>query len=261
MLRALDTAATGMAAEQMHIDVISNNLANVNTTGFRRSRAEFQDLVYQTLKPTGAATGNGTAVPSGMQIGQGTRAVATARDFAQGTLRQTGHPLDVAIEGGGFLRITRPNGEPAYTRAGNLRTDAEGKLVTVDGYPVDPEIGIPPDATSVTIAPDGTVSVTQGGSSEATEVGRIQLATFPNVGGLDAIGRNLLVPTVASGDAVTANPGEGGTGTLAQGFLEGSNVEVVTEMIDLITSQRAYEINHRVIQAADEMLRRTTEGR
>jgi flagellar basal-body rod protein FlgG len=259
MLRALSTAATGMAAQQTNIDVVANNIANVNTTGFRRQRAEFQDLLYTTVRRPGGAAGGGATLPTGLQIGQGTRTAGTAQVFTQGTMQQTGGSLDLAIEGTGFFQVTRPNGEIAYTRAGNLHTDAEGRLVTVDGYALEPSITIPTDATGVTISADGTVTASMPGESQGQEVGRLQLATFANPGGLSAMGRSLFTPTAASGEAIVAAPGEEGTGTIAQGFLEGSNVEVVTEMIDLISSQRAYEINQRVIHAADEMLRKVTE--
>jgi flagellar basal-body rod protein FlgG len=259
MLRALSTAATGMAAQQTNIDVVANNIANVNTTGFRRGRAEFQDLLYQTVRAPGGAAGDGATLPTGLQIGQGTRTVATEQMFTQGSMQQTGAPLDLAIEGSGFFQVTRPNGEVAFTRAGNLKTDAEGRLVTVDGYALEPAITIPTNATGVTIAADGTVTATMPGESQGQEVGKLQLANFANPGGLQAIGRSLFTPTAASGEAIVASPGEEGMGTIAQGFLEGSNVEVVTEMIDLISSQRAYEINQRVIHAADEMLRKVSE--
>lgn len=259
MMRALNTAATGMAAQQRNIDVISNNMANVNTTGFRKVRAEFQDLMYQTMRAPGGTTGAGNTLPTGLQIGQGVRHVATQTSFMQGALRQSDNPLDLAIEGSGFFQVTRPAGDVAYTRAGNLKVDAQGQLVNVDGYPLEPSIQIPIDATSVGISPDGTVSVTQPGQTVATEVGRIQIANFANVGGLQAMGRSLFSATAASGQAIISTPGQDGLGTIASGFLEGANVEIVNEMIDLISSQRAYEINQKVITAADEMLRKTTE--
>jgi flagellar basal-body rod protein FlgG len=245
MLKSLNTAATGMAAQQTNIDVIANNMANVNTVGFRRSRAEFQDLLYQTIRAPGGAAGDGGTLPTGLQVGQGTRTVSTEFLHTQGSLQQTGNPLDLAIEGNGFFQVTRPGGEVAYTRAGNLKADAEGRLVTVDGDPIEPAITIPTDATA--------------GQTAAQEVGQLQLAGFANPAGLQALGRSLFAPTNASGEPVIAPPGEEGLGTVSQGFLEGSNVTVVNEMIDLIASQRAYEINHRVIQAADEMLRNTTQ--
>jgi flagellar basal-body rod protein FlgG len=259
MLKSLNTAATGMAAQQTNIDVIANNMANVNTVGFRRSRAEFQDLLYQTVRAPGGAAGDGGTLPTGLQIGQGTRTVSTEFLHTQGSLQQTGNPLDLAIEGNGFFQVTRPNGEIAYTRAGNLKADAEGRLVTVDGDPIEPAITIPTDATAITISPQGVVSVVTAGQTAAQEVGQLQLAGFANPAGLQALGRSLFVPSNASGEPVIASPGEEGLGTLSQGFLEGSNVTVVNEMIDLIASQRAYEINHRVIQAADEMLRKASE--
>lgn len=259
MLRALNTAATGMSAQQTRIDVTANNMANVNTTGFRRSRAEFQDLMYQTMRAPGGTGADGAPLPTGIQIGQGTRTVATQTIFTQGSMTQTGGPLDLAIEGDGFLQVQRGPGQLAYTRAGNLKTNAEGQLVTVDGFAVEPAIHIPPEAAHVTITQNGIVSAVLSGQSTAVEIGRIQLAHFANPTGLEALGRGLFVPTGASGEPIVGFPGDEGIGTVAQGFLEGSNVEVVNEMIDLITSQRAYEVNQRVIQAADEMLRKTTE--
>lgn len=259
MLKSLNTAATGMVAQQRNIDVVANNMANVNTTGFRKSRAEFHDLVYQTLRPAGGTSGDGSTVPLGVQIGHGVRTVSTEFIHTQGSMLQTGNALDVAIEGDGFLQVQRPSGEIAYTRAGNLQTNAEGQLVTVDGFAIEPSISIPTDATSITISPDGVVSVMQPGQNTSQEVGQITLAKFANPAGLHALGRSLFQPTTASGEALEAPPGQDGIGTVAQGFLEGSNVEVVNEMIDLIASQRAYEVNHRVITAADEMLRTTTQ--
>ncbi len=258
MLKALNTAATGLVAQQSRIDVTANNMANVNTTGFRRSRAEFQDLLYQTVRRPGAPTPDGGTQPSGIQIGHGTRLVATSQIHQQGSLLQTESPMDLAIEGSGFFQVRRPNGDLAFTRAGNLKTDAQGQLVNVDGYPIEPSLTIPTDAVNVTITPEGLVSVVTAGQTQAQEIGQLQLAGFANPGGLESIGRNLLVPTTASGEPIIAAPGQEGLGTVAQGFLEGSNVEVVTEMLDLITSQRAYEVNQKVIEAADEMLRRTT---
>lgn len=259
MLRALHSAATGMQAQQTNIDVVANNMANVNTTGFKRSRAEFQDLLYQTLRAPGGQAGNGASAPAGLQVGLGVRTAATQALHQQGSLSQSGNALDLAIEGNGFFQILRPNGDIAYTRSGNFRSDADGRLVTSDGFPVEPNIVIPPDALSISISATGVVSVTQPGNANAQEIGQIQIASFANPAGLLQTGRNLFAPTAASGLAIIANPGEEGTGTLSQGFLESSNVEVVTEMIDLIASQRAYEVNQRVITAADEMLRRTTE--
>jgi flagellar basal-body rod protein FlgG len=259
MMRALNTAASGMAAQQTSVDVIAHNLANVNTTGFRKQRAEFEDLIYQTIRTPGGTTGEGQKLPTGIQIGEGVRLVSTTQMHMQGSLLQTGSNLDLAIEGTGFFQIQRPGGEIAYTRAGNFRVDAEGRLVTVDGYEVEPAITIPTNATSVSISPNGTVSVTTPGENASQDVGELTIAGFVNPAGLLAIGRTMFTPTDASGEAIVGRPGEEGLGTLASGFLEASNVEVVNEMIDLIASQRAYEINQRVITAADEMLRRVTD--
>jgi flagellar basal-body rod protein FlgG len=259
MLRALNAAATGMAAQQLNIDVVANNMANVNTTGFKKSRAEFQDLLYQTMRTPGGQSGNGASLPAGIQVGLGVRTVATQALHVQGAMKQTGNSLDLAIEGNGFFQVMRPNGDIGYTRAGNLKTDADGRLVTNDGFAIEPAITIPVDATSVSISATGLVSVVQPGSQNAVEVGQLQLANFANPGGLLEMGRSMYQATSASGQAIVMNPGEGGVGTVAQGFLEGSNVEVVNEMIDLIASQRAYEVNQRVIQAADEMLSRVSQ--
>lgn len=259
MMRSLRSAASGMIAQQTQIDTIAHNMANVQTTGFRRSRAEFQDLLYQQVRTPGGRTADGGTLPTGVQIGQGTRTVSTELMHTQGAMQQTGNPLDLAIEGEGFFQIIRPGGEVAYTRAGNFKIDPNGALVTVDGMALEPSITVPQDATGVTIGADGTISITQPGTTETTELGQLQLARFVNPGGLQALGRGLFRPTSASGQPVVATPGQEGLGTLAQGSLEGSNVEVVNEMIDLISSQRAYEINQRVIQASDEMLRKTTD--
>ncbi|HVZ32226.1 MAG TPA: flagellar basal-body rod protein FlgG [Polyangiaceae bacterium] len=259
MFRALHAAATGMQAQQTNIDVIANNMANVNTTGFKKSRAEFQDLLYQTIRAPGGQTGTGASAPAGLQVGLGVRTAATQALHAQGTLQQTSNPLDIAIEGNGFFQVQRPNGDMAYTRAGNLKTDADGRLVTSDGFPIEPTITIPVDATNITISSTGMISVTQPNQANAVEVGQLQIANFANPGGLLSTGRNLYTATAASGQAFIVNPGEQGTGSVSQGFLEGSNVEVVNEMIDLIASQRAYEVNQRVVTAADEMLRKTSE--
>jgi flagellar basal-body rod protein FlgG len=259
MMRSLNTAASGMVAQQTRIDVIANNMANVGTVGFRRARAEFQDLLYQQVRTPGALQNNGNPVPTGVQLGQGTRTVSTEFMHVQGTLQQTGNALDLAIEGAGFFQVMRPNGEVSYSRAGNFRVGPNGDLMTVDGLMVEPSVQIPVDATGITISPDGTISVTQPSSAEAQQVGQLQVARFVNPGGLEALGRGLFRATAASGQPFISPPGQEGSGTLAQGFLEGSNVEVVHEMIDLISSQRAYELNQRVIQASDEMLRKATD--
>jgi flagellar basal-body rod protein FlgG len=243
-----------MQAQQLNIDVLSNNLANINTTGFKRSRADFQDLLYETLRLAGAPSSSTTEVPTGIQLGHGTRPAAVQKIFIQGEYKQTKNELDIAIEGEGFFQVTMPDGETAYSRAGAFKLDSEGRIVTSDGYFMEPEISIPDDSMQISIGTDGTVSVRQAGENQATEVGTIQLARFINPAGLNSIGRNLFLPTSASGDVITGIAGEDGFGTLAQGFLEMSNVSVVEEMVNLITAQRAYEINSKSIQAADEML-------
>jgi flagellar basal-body rod protein FlgG len=257
MIRALSTAATGMDAQQTRLDVCSNNIANVSTPGFKKSRAEFQDLMYQTVRAPGAAAGQGARTPTGLQVGMGVRTAATQRMHGEGDLQQTGNPLDVAIEGPGFFPVQVPGGGTAYTRDGALNLDAEGRLTTADGYALATAVTVPPEAQSISIAADGTVTATLAGEAEPVELGKIELATFANPAGLQAQGRNLFVETQASGTAITGAPGENGIGTLSQGTLELSNVKVVEEMIDLISGQRAYEVNARVIKAADEMLQRT----
>jgi flagellar basal-body rod protein FlgG len=261
MIRALSTAATGMEAQQTRLDVTSNNIANVSTTGFKRSRAEFADLMYQQERAPGASTGQNTRTPTGVQIGMGVRTVATQRMHEEGALQQTGNSLDVAIEGDGMFPITLPNGQTAYTRDGALKLDVEGRLVNSEGYPLATDITIPPDAQAVSIGADGIVTVTLPNEPEAVEVGQLQLTTFANPAGLATMGKNLYLETAASGSPVTTEPGSDGTGTLSQGALELSNVKVVEEMIDLISGQRAYEINSRVIKAADEMLQQTANLR
>ncbi len=258
MMRALWTASTGMEAQQLKIDVISNNLANVNTVGFKRSRADFQDLLYQTMRAPGTNNSAGQASPGGLQLGLGVRTAQIVQIFLAGDMQQTQNELDVAIEGDGYFQVLQPNGETAYTRAGNFRRNAEGSLVTVDGYLVQPEISIPSDATNVTIAADGTVSVVRPGQTTAEEVGSLQLARFPNPSGVRSIGRNLVVATSSSGDATTGTPGEEGFGLLSQGYIEMSNVNLVEELVNMIVGQRAYEVNSRVISAADQMLQAAT---
>jgi flagellar basal-body rod protein FlgG len=253
-MRALWTAATGMHAQQLTLDVIANNLANVQTSGFKRSRVDFQDLVYQSIQVPGMAAAQGTEVPVGFEVGHGSRAVSTQRLFIEGDLQPTGNPLDAAIEGEGFFQVTQPNGEIAYSRAGSFKKDSQGRLVTEDGFLLQPEITIPQDATSVTIGVDGTVSVQQPGVIQPQQVGTIELARFVNPAGLESIGRNLFRPTQSSGDPTPGTPGQEGFGTLMQFFVEGSNVSVVEEMVNLIAGQRAYEINSRAIRTADEMM-------
>jgi flagellar basal-body rod protein FlgG len=243
-----------MEAQQLNIDIIAHNLANVNTTGFKRSRADYQDLLYQELKAAGASSSPSTIVPTGIQIGQGVRTVSTAKLFNQGNFKQTGNSFDLAIEGDGFFMVTRPDGDIGYTRTGEFKIDNNGALVNSDGYLMDPQISIPSDALTVTISADGIVSVTQPGITTPTQAGNIELARFLNPSGLKSIGKNLYSPTAASGDATNGVPGSEGLGTIAQGFLEMSNVSVVEEMVNMIAAQRAYELNSKAIQTTDEML-------
>ncbi len=254
MIRSLFIAATGMEAQQLNIDVIANNLANSNTTGYKRSRADFQELMYEEIRTPGAVSAEGSQLPSGVQVGLGVKPVAVQKVFEQGDFVSTGNPLDMVIEGMGFFQIVKPDGELAYTRAGAFKLDSEGRIVTSDGYPLEPEITIPSDALQVTIGSDGTVSVTQPGSPTPTEIGQIEIARFPNAGGLKSIGKNLFVETASSGVSTTGTPGSEGLGTIQQGFIELSNVNIVDEMVQMIVSQRAYEINSKAVQAADDML-------
>lgn len=254
MIRALWTAASGMQAQQKNIDVVAHNLANVNTTGFKRSRADFQDLIYQNLKSTGSPATNATQVPTGIQIGLGTRLAAVTKIFAPGDFSQTGNELDIAIEGDGFFQIQQPDGTTGYSRAGAFKRDSQGRVVTTDGNPMLPEIVIPSNATKINIGSDGTVSVQQAGQNAPTTVGSIQLASFSNPAGLSAQGKNIFLPSDASGTATTGTPGQNGLGAVAQGLLEMSNVNVAEEMVNMIVGQRAYEINSKAVQASDEML-------
>jgi flagellar basal-body rod protein FlgG len=243
-----------MNAQQLNVDNIAHNLANANTAGYKMRRAQFQDLLYQSLVQPGAAAGSQTVVPSGLQLGLGTRAIANEISFAQGNFLSTGNPLDLAIEGRGFFQVRRPSGEIAYTRAGSFHLNRDGQLVTADGDPLEPQITIPPEAQSITVAADGTVSYTLAGQTAAQTAGQIQLVNFANPAGLNSLGQNLYTPTDASGEPIPGNPGgQEGLGTLLQGFLEQSNVSVVEEFINLIVSQRAYEANSKVVKAADQM--------
>ncbi len=254
MIRALWTAATGMIAKQTEIDVIAHNLANVNTTGFKKARAEFQDMVSVGLRTAGAPADKASVVPSGGQVGLGIRVAAIQRLFSQGDFQATGNPLDLAIEGDGFFQVKLPDGTTAYTRDGSFKLDAEGRLVTSDGLLLEPAITIPPGASKLTVSSSGIVSAVLPGESAPTELGKIELARFANPAGLEAIGRNLFVPTPASGEPITAEPGSEGMGTIAQGFLEASNVQVVEEMVRMIAAQRAYEAISKVISTSDEMM-------
>jgi len=259
VIRSLWISKTGLEGQQMQMDTISNNLANVNTTGFKRSRTQFEDLLYQNLRQPGEQTSQQTRSTSGLQVGTGVRPVATERIHTQGNLQQTGGKLDVAISGEGFLQVQMPNGSMAYTRDGTLQTDAQGQLVTSSGFPVQPGIVIPPDASSVNIASDGTVTVMQAGGITPVQVGSVQLATFVNQSGLESKGANLYSETVSSGAARLNVPGVNGTGTLSQGFLETSNVNVVEELVNMIQTQRAFEINSKAIAASDQMLQKLSQ--
>jgi flagellar basal-body rod protein FlgG len=243
-----------MQAQELNIDVISNNLANVNTTGFKKSRAEFQDLLYESLRPAGAASSADTTIPTGVQLGHGARPSAVEKMFSQGDFQNTESELDWAIEGDGFFQIELPNGDTSYSRCGEFKLDADGRIVNADGFLLVPQFTVPNDTVSITVGMDGTVSVIQADDPVPREIGTIQLARFVNPAGLRSLGKNLFVPTVGSGDEIVGTPGQDGFGTIAQGFLERSNVSVVDEMVNMITAQRAYETNSKVIQTADDML-------
>lgn len=259
MIRSLWIAKTGLDAQQTQLDVTSNNLANVSTNGFKRARAVFEDLLYQTLRQPGASSSAQTQIPSGLQIGTGVRPVATERIFTQGNLTQTGNSLDIAIQGEGFFQIQMPDGTLAYTRDGAFQKDSQGQIVTANGYPLSPAITIPSNALSISIGTDGVVTVLQSGSSTPVQVGQVQLASFVNSGGLQSMGQNLFLETASSGTATPNTPGTNGVGLLNQGYVETSNVNVVEELVNMITTQRAYEINSRAIQTSDQMLARLTQ--
>ncbi len=256
MLRSLWISKTGMEAQQLQLDNISHNLANVATNGYKKSHAVFEDLMYQNLRQSGAASSDQTQLPSGLQVGLGVRPVATARDFTQGSLQQTGNAYDVAISGNGFFQVTMPDGTTAYSRDGSLKTDANGQLVTNNGYPVQPGITVPPQAQTVTIAPDGTVTAQMPGTATPQTLGQLQLANFANPAGLDPKGENLYAETGSSGAPTAGAPGSNGLGKLQQGFTETSNVNVVEELVSMISTQRAYELNSKAIQTSDQMLQR-----
>lgn len=254
-MRALSIAATGMLAQQLNVEVISNNIANMNTTAYQRRRAEFADLLYQNLRRVGAdSSSSGSVVPTGVQVGLGVRATATVRMTEQGNLISTENPLDTAVEGEGYFLVTLPTGDTAYTRAGSFQLSPQGELVTTDGFTVSPGITIPTDAIEVTINGQGQILVKVDGQVVPNNVGQLQLAIFANDAGLEAIGDNMFLETPASGAATTGTPGAIGFGSLRQGFLETSNVNVVTEITNLIAAQRAYEMNSRVIETADQMM-------
>jgi len=261
-MRSLDIAATGMQAQQTNVEVISNNIANMSTTGYKRRRAEFQDLIYQNLRRVGAnSSDSGSVVPAGAQVGLGVRTAAIYRISEQGNLQQTSNTFDLAISGNGYFQVTLPSGETAYTRDGTFGLSPEGQIVTADGYVVAPGITIPSNATNVTINGSGEVQVSLSGQTAPNTVGTLQLAEFPNEAGLDAQGDNLLLQSAASGNPVTGTPGTPGFGSVMQGFVESSNVNVVTEVTSLISAQRAYEMNSRVITASDQMLSTLTNLR
>jgi flagellar basal-body rod protein FlgG len=255
MIRALYTAASGMMAQETNLDNVANNLANSSTTGFRRRRIQFEDLVYQNLVMPGAAASQQTTLVAGLQVGLGTRTAASEVIQLQGDFSQTGNPLDMTIQGQGFFQVLLPDGQTAYTRAGSFHLDAQGNLVTQDGNPVQPAVTVPSGATSVTVGSDGTISVTLSGQTAAQQVGSLQLALFNNPGGLNSVGSNLFLATTASGDPVIGTPGGSeGLGSIVQGMLEQSNVSVVDEFVQMIVAQRSYEANSRVVSSADQML-------
>ncbi len=259
MIRSLWIAKTGLDAQQTQMDVISNNLANVSTSGFKRARAVFEDLLYQTIRQPGAQSSEQTQLPSGLQIGTGVKPVATERIFTQGNLQQTGNSKDVAIQGNGFFQVLMPDGTTAYSRDGSFQSDANGQMVTSSGYAVQPAITIPANTQSLTIARDGTVSVTQSGSATPMTIGTLQLAMFINPAGLQSLGENLYGETASSGTPSSNAPGSNGAGTLNQGYVETSNVNVVEELVNMIQTQRAYEINSKAIKTSDEMLQRLSQ--
>ncbi|MGV3653911.1 MAG: flagellar basal-body rod protein FlgG [Noviherbaspirillum sp.] len=259
MIRSLWIAKTGLDAQQTQMDVVANNLSNVSTSGFKRSRAVFEDLLYQTVRQPGAQSSQETQLPSGLQVGTGVRLVATERIFTQGNLQQTGNDKDVAIQGAGFFQVMLPDGSTAYTRDGSLQTDSQGQLVTASGFPLQPAITLPANVQSLTVGRDGTVSVTQSGSTAPIQVGTLQLATFVNPAGLEARGENLYVETNASGAPNINTPGTNGAGLLSQQYVETSNVNVAEELVHMIQTQRAYEINSKAITTSDQMLQKLTQ--
>jgi flagellar basal-body rod protein FlgG len=259
VFRSLHIAATGMAAQETQLEGVANNIANANTNGYKRQRVEFEDLLYQTVRSAGTATTETTRSPTGIQLGSGVRVVGTSRTFSQGNIMMTNNPLDVAIEGPGFLSVQQPDGTLAYTRAGALQKDAQGQLVTTEGHLIEPPIIIPSDANSMSIGADGTVSAVISGQAAPVEVGQLTLTVFVNPAGLHALGKNLFSATAASGEPEVGTAGTEGRGALLQGALERANVDIVEEMIGMISAQRAYEVNTKVVTTADEMLRSATQ--
>jgi flagellar basal-body rod protein FlgG len=259
MIRSLWIARTGLDAQQTQLDVIANNLANVSTNGFKRARPVFEDLLYQTLRQPGAQSSQQTQVPAGLQMGTGVRPVSTARIFTQGNLQKTDNSLDVGIQGDGFFQILMPDGTTGYTRDGSFQKDNQGQIVTSDGYPLQPNITIPATALSVSVGTDGTVTITQSGTAASTQIGTIQLANFINPAGLQSMGQNLFLETAASGTPTPNTPGTNGVGTVNQGYVETSNVNVAEELVSMIQTQRAYELNSKVVSTSDAMLGRLTQ--
>ncbi len=259
MIRSLWIAKTGLDAHQTSMDVITNNLANVSTNGFKRSRPIFEDLLYQTLRQPGAASSQTSTIPSGLMLGTGVRTVATEHIFTQGTIQRTDNPLDLAVQGNGFFQLQMPDGTLAYTRDGSFTKDANGQIVSANGYPLSPALTIPSTALSVSVSRDGIVSITQAGVAAPTQIGNIQLATFVNNGGLQSIGENLFIETASSGTPTPNTPGSNGSGLLNQGYVETSNVNVAEELVSMIVAQRGYEMNSKAITTSDQMLSRLTQ--
>ena len=259
MIRSLWIARTGLDAQQTQLDVIANNLANVSTNGYKRQRAVFEDLLYQNLRQSGAQSSQQTQVPRGLQLGTGARPVSTAHLFTQGNLQKTDNSLDIAVNGEGFFQVLLPDGTTGYTRDGSFQKDSQGQIVTADGYPVQPAITIPANALSISVGNDGTVTVTQPGVAAATQIGSMQLATFVNPAGLQSIGQNLFLETAASGTPTPNAPGSNGAGVVQQGYVETSNVNVAEELVTMIQTQRAYELNSKVVSTSDSMLGRLTQ--
>ena len=259
MIRSLWIARTGLDTQQTQMDVIANNLANVSTNGFKRARAVFEDLLYQTIRQPGAQSSQSTQIPSGLPLGSGARPVSTARIHTQGGIQQTGNDLDLALNGAGFFQVLLPDGTTAYTRDGSFQKDNQGQVVTANGYPVQPSITIPADALTLTVSVDGIVSVTQPGVTAAVQIGTMQVATFVNVGGLQSVGENLYLETASSGSPTPNTPGLSGAGVINQRYVENSNVNVAEELVTMITTQRAYELNSKVVSTSDQMLARLTQ--
>ncbi|MBL8423442.1 MAG: flagellar basal-body rod protein FlgG [Candidatus Accumulibacter phosphatis] len=259
MIRSLWTASTGLTAQQVQIDIIANNLANVSTNGFKQARGIFADLLYQTLRQPGAQSSQTTQIPDGLQIGLGVTPVSTGRIFTQGSLQQTGNSLDMAIDGAGFFQVLLPDGTTAYTRDGSFQKDNQGQIVTANGYPLQPAITIPAQALTVTVATDGVVSITLPTTTAPVQIGTIQVATFVNNGGLQSVGENLYLETASSGTATPNTPGTNGSGVVVQNYVEASNVNVAQELVLMIQTQRAYELNAKVVTTSDQMLARLTQ--